>query len=427
MNHQFDLNINNYSIKELEDVFNLPDKYDDSIVEMQETRLRQNLLNNGKVDAITKNNTLNFIQQIKTILTKNSQKISNSEANEISKFTKSFESIYNLDTSLQKSEIVNAGSTNIIEQKTPAYSLSYPSEFYPGKLNPLNKRLIRTNVNIDTRFRDSYYTTSASNFFIDIPFQLSDIVSMQLSALELPNTFYVVSKVFGNNFMVLEIKDSPNLVITIPDGNYDYLSLQNYINNFLDSQVGEYAEYANIQFLADINTPQGTGAGSGSGRMVIGSKNGLQEFSINFLTDIYGVEDRGTPLPLKFGWLLGFREGYYENNTTYVSEGIINLVGPRYLYLVIDDFNTSVNDNFYGIFNSSILNKNILARVSLQGSVFNVLSQNNLILITNPRQYFGPVNISRVQVQLLDEYGRILNLNNMDYSFCLTFQTVYDI
>ena len=55
------------------------------------------------------------------------------------------------------------------------------------------------------------------------------------------------------------------------------------------------------------------------------------------------------------------------------------------------------------------------------------MSQNNLILITTPRQYFGPVDIQNIQIQLLDEYGRILNLNNMDYSFCLTFQTIYDL
>jgi hypothetical protein len=73
------------------------------------------------------------------------------------------------------------------------------------------------------------------------------------------------------------------------------------------------------------------------------------------------------------------------------------------------------------------LNKNILARISLQGSVFSVLSQNNFNLLTTPRQYFGPVDIQKLQVQLLDEYGRILDLNNMDYSFCLSFQTVYDL
>jgi hypothetical protein len=28
---------------------------------------------------------------------------------------------------------------------------------------------------------------------------------------------------------------------------------------------------------------------------------------------------------------------------------------------------------------------------------------------------------------LLDEYGRVLDINNMDYSFCLTLITAYDI
>jgi len=27
----------------------------------------------------------------------------------------------------------------------------------------------------------------------------------------------------------------------------------------------------------------------------------------------------------------------------------------------------------------------------------------------------------------LDEYGRIIDLNNMDYSFCLTMETIYEL
>jgi hypothetical protein len=47
-------------------------------------------------------------------------------------------------------------------------------------------------------------------------------------------------------------------------------------------------------------------------------------------------------------------------------------------------------------------------------------------LQTNMRVYFGPVNIQRMNIQLLDEYGRVLNLHNMDYSFCLNFDVIYD-
>ena len=425
MNSNFDLNIKNYTTKELEDLFELPLNYDESIVEMQETKMRQNILSDKSILSSTKNNTMSFIGDVKKALIsyiKDKKPFSG-----LDNLAKTYQNVYNLDKSLQKSDTINAGNTNIIKQPNTPYGQSMPSEFYQGTINPLNKRILRQNINIDTRFRENYYTSNASNFHVNLPIRLTQVVSLQLSAMEIPTTFYVISKVFGNNFFVLEISgtEPEPLIVTIPDGNYDYLALQYYINNYLTTVAT--GAYQNINCLVDINTPGGAGPTGGSGKMIFGSTSGTQAFSINFLVDRYGNEDRQTPLPLKLGWLMGYREGYYENAYTYPSEGVVNLIGPRYIYLVVDDFNNNVNDGFYGAFTSSILNKNILARISLQGSVFNVLSQNNFNLLTTPRQYFGPVDIQKLQVQLLDEYGRILDLNNMDYSFCLSFQTVYDL
>jgi hypothetical protein len=161
--------------------------------------------------------------------------------------------------------------------------------------------------------------------------------------------------------------------------------------------------------------------------MVASSTTGTVQFSIDFRTDINGFEDLQDPIQMKLGWLMGYRKGFYADDTTYTSESFVDLSGPKYLYLVVDDFNNSVNDGFYGAFRTSILNKNILARISIQGNGTNIISQNNLSLITTPRQYFGPVDILKLHIQLLDEYGRILNLNYTDYSFCLTFQTIYNL
>ena len=44
MNSNFDLNIKNYTTKELEELFELPLNYDESIVEIHETKMRQNIL-----------------------------------------------------------------------------------------------------------------------------------------------------------------------------------------------------------------------------------------------------------------------------------------------------------------------------------------------------------------------------------------------
>ena len=68
-----------------------------------------------------------------------------------------------------------------------------------------------------------------------------------------------------------------------------------------------------------------------------------------------------------------------------------------------------------------------MARISLQSNYFNIFSENNLSLITTPRDYYGPVDIQKLDIQLLDEYGRILNINNMDYSLSIKFKTIYDL
>ena len=428
----FDLNIGNYSKSELEEILELPTNYDENIIQMKEAKLRQNIMNDLSVPATIKTKTLGFITNIKNALTINIQK--NNSANnskvgsKISDLAKTYKSVYNLDKTLNKSDVTDSGSTYIIKQQPTPYGQSSPSEFYQGTINPLNKRILRQNINIDTRFRENYYATQASNFHLDLPIRLTQVVSLQLSALELPTTFYAISKVFGNNFFIISLPNTniDPLIVTIPDGNYTYLTLQDYINNFIGTDPSVPAGYQIINFLADINTPGGTGSG-GTGKMVIGSTSGLVDFVINFQTDRYGNDDRQTPLPLKLGWLMGFRSGYYENNATYVSEGLIDLLGPRYIYLVVDDFHNNVSDGFYGAFTASLLNKNILARITLQGSVFNIIAQNNLLLVSTARQYFGPVDIQKMQIQLLDEYGRILDLNNMDYSFCLSFQTIYDL
>jgi hypothetical protein len=249
-----------------------------------------------------------------------------------------------------------------------------------------------------------------------------------LSAIELPTTYYVISKQYGNNFFNLTVTTLASatpfsIVIKIPDGNYDQNSILYAINNQL-SLAG--APYNNISFA--INLTNGT---TGSGQVLVGlvplPSETITAFELNFQADINGIPDQGTPLPLKFGWLLGFRNGIYVNNLNYVSESVVDITGPRYFFLVFDDYNNSVNNGFYSSFNSSMLNKNILARISLQGYTYNVLEQNNLNLITTPREYFGPVNIQNLTIQLLDEYGRVVDLNNMDFSFCVTLTTTYDI
>ena len=410
----FDLNIENYTRDELIEMFELPQNFDRNIIEIKEAKLKDSIINNREINKETQVKTLNFLMKAKNIILNNSQPPKNGTLQQ------KIEDFYNSSYELKTSQLEDKEEHMVQVRPEKPYLSSFPSEFFPGVINPIKKRTIKKNLNIDTKFRENYYTSSASNFNFSLPINMNDVLQMQLASIELPTTYYVVSKQYGNNFFSITVNSSTT-VINIPDGNYDQLTIMDAINN----QLGlAGAPFSSVVFT--INLTSGT---TGSGQTLVGFSDlsGNTVLELNFQADRYGISDRNTPLPLKFGWTLGFRNGIYTNNLNYVSEGVVDITGPKYFFLVVDDYNNSVNNNFYSAFNSSILNKNILARISLQSNTFNVLEQNNLSLVTTPREYFGPVNIQTMNVQLLDEYGRIVDLNNMDFSFCLTLTTVYDL
>jgi len=408
----FDLNIENYTRDELIQMFELPLNFDKNILEIKEAKLKDSIFNNQEINKDTQVKTINFLVKAKNIILNESHTPKTGLQQKIEDF-------YNSSYELKTSQLENTEEHMVQVRPEKPYLSSYPSEFFQGVINPLKKRTIKKNLNIDTKFRDNYYSSSSTNFNITLPIMFNHVLQMQLGAIELPTTYYVISKQYGNNFFSLTVNDSTS-VINIPDGNYDQTTIMNAINNQL-SLAG--SPFDLIAFIVNLTN------GTGSGQTMVGeiTSGTVTSIELNFQADRNGVEDRNTPLPLKFGWLLGFRNGIYVNNLNYVSEGVVDITGPRYLFLVVDDYNNSVNNSFFAAFNSSILNKNILARISLQSNTFDILEQNNLNLIITPREYFGPVNIQNLNIQLLDEYGRVVNLNNMDFSFCLTLTTVYDI
>lgn len=409
----FDLNIENYTRDELIQMFELPLNFDKNILEIKQAKLRDSIFNNKEINKDTQTKTIQFLIKAKNIILNENQPHNSILQNKIEEF-------YNSSYELKTSQLEDKEEHMVQVRPQKPYLSSYPSEFFPGVINPIKKRTIKKNLNIDSKFRDNYFSNPSSNFNFNLPVNLNDVLQMQLASIELPTTYYVVSKQYGNNFFTITVNTSTT-VINIPDGNYDQITMMEAINNQL---LLAGAPFNAVSFVINL-----TNSTTGSGQTLVGFNDlsGNTVLTLNFQADRNGIDDRNTPLPLKFGWIIGFRNGVYANNLNYVSEGVVDVTGPKYMFLAIDDYKNNVNNNFYSAFNSSILNKNILARISLQANTFNVLEQNNLNLVTTPREYFGPVDIQILNVQLLDEYGRIVDLNNMDFSFCLTLTTVYDL
>lgn len=281
------------------------------------------------------------------------------------------------------------------------------AKYKDGTLNELYKKYVERSITIDTRFRDNYFKTSASNYMMNLPSPLNDVLELDVAQLQIPRAWYSISKALGNNYFHID-----GSCILIPDGNYDAKTMELAINSILGSK------------LITIDVYPDTGIGTNKTIF----DNPITKVNFNLTLDGKAIDN--TPLTLKLGWILGFRYGEYNSNTStpIVSEGQFDGYGPRYLYLAIDDFNHNTMADHYSALNSSVINKKIIASYSLlsnndkpNGQDSNYYSKTESFL----RQYTGPVNINRLKIQLLDEYGRVLDLNNMNYSFILKFKSLY--
>ena len=387
----FDLDTKNYGKTELEEIFSLPQDYDENILDMNESKLKENTMNDPTIELYMKQKIVEFITKAKKMLLAHN----------------------------------NSDSKN--EISSPYVSL-HPSDYFPPRMNPVVSKTRKQNLNIDTRFRESYYTTQASDFHINLPLKIYSALTLELASIEFPpTTFFNISKMYQNNFFWLRAGSTENgdleeQLVTIPDGNYSATDAVDLINSFLQTLTSTtYIQYIYLS----VNNNSSTN--SGSGQLIIGVKSNYpyQDNPFPFVIDLQagldGSPDYYTPLPLKLGWMYGLRNGIYQHNSAYLSEGVVNLNGPRYVYLVVDDYNNANNDTFVSAFTASVLNKNILARMSIQSSKPDLVTQANISTVSTPREYSGAVDVEKMQIQMLDEYGRILNLNSMDFSFCLTF------
>ena len=87
--------------------------------------------------------------------------------------------------------------------------------------------------------------------------------------------------------------------------------------------------------------------------------------------------------------------------------------------LSINDFNNNSGETIIAPYQDSLFkDTNILAHIPWSDeSVIKLHSGDELHVYE--RQYFGPVDITRMHVRLLDEFGRIVDLNNNDFLLVL--------
>lgn len=109
------------------------------------------------------------------------------------------------------------------------------------QLNPLVKQTIKRIISIDSQYRDIRTNPLTTSFTFDLSEPLRDVVSLKLYSIQIPYTWYTISKSYGSNFLYLKGVSSQinnglhDYKIEISAGNYSAQELVDAINNsFID-------------------------------------------------------------------------------------------------------------------------------------------------------------------------------------------------
>jgi hypothetical protein len=403
-------------------------------------------------------------------------------------------------------------------------------------------------LNINTRFRKNYYSQSSTDFQIDLPYTIGNVINMTLDSFECTTKLYTFSTILKTNEFTIETyeynidrttnppsekrsegpKNVQKYVIKIKDGSYTGKQLEEYLNlNVFAAELNENMRYRNVkdhfdrdsdlwkdddvttertrvvdanvikaftdadddaeniikanpvlnltaQQIAETAPTQGTAVGGGvlneapifnaisnndprkdlkrvickfdepSGKFIfwrdVRAAGGLPDtneksykFNLKWTLD----KDPNRPIQFNLGWILGFRKQYYNIDDYIIRQKItydkFSGFNPEcqykgqsteYVLLSLNDYGKSKGDTVLSPFEeSSFADGDILAKLPV---IDNKIIYRERAVDKIYREYYGPINLKKLKVRLLDEFGRTVDLQNSDYSFSLKLQMLYD-
>jgi hypothetical protein len=445
MEQSFDLDVNNYSTSDLLNFFKLDMNYSLEDLTKREFEIISELLSNQKQSKYTSKYKFDIINFIKT-------------AKE------------NLIGIKKQLETMGEVAKEIVKSK------SYPQDPTVGKIiNPLSShQTMNVNINppdsvdgyayekitsvyvFNTAARNDFFTTTASHAVFDLPLIWSNVISMTLTSANIPNVMFAFNKEYGTNQIYIEETGSGlSGIVTLPEGNYVPYSLAK-LSSLVPIDQASFVDTLTIAINSQLNSYDA----SGNGRFLVRFDASNYSMTIsnstyNFvmstivkepsdLCNPYGntifndpkynvnitnkLDVNLTTYVQTMGYQMGYRKIYYDASNSYTTESVFNNSYSNYLYFSLDDFTGSqTSSNTYGIVGPGLLSQNILGVIPISSSVFKTTFDSNANFIYKKREYFGPVNIARISIKLLNQRGNLVNLRGTDYSFALEIKSVYNL
>ena len=454
----FDLNINNYTVEELEELLTLGNNYRIEEVGYKKDKLCSKIMNDNTLSFDMKAKIGDFFESASQMICRAVKSSSKSVANDYDEVS-DFSDLKNTMMKNTNNLIISDpyGAHNIIPKKPGKTIDKYGAE--RGALNPISTNTILKGVSIDSRFRENYYATKSTELNINLPFRLDNVISYRIVGITLPLSFYNISQAYGNNVIQIIVYGSPNHTydLILPDGCYNTTeisiyssSIETVINNLLINDPNSPNNQAPFNVLGTLLGLRYI-IDRTSGRSIFAQDQsiaGTTPYTFDIIANVGLNINTGNvdesferSLMLRLGWILGYRAAKYSNSTTssaggfgsIVSEGICFTKFPLYGYLSIDDFNKNANDYFMTVFANSISLPNIISRINFTqffqavGAFQAAQGESTSNAINREKRFFGPVTIQKLKITLYDDLGRVLDLNNMDWALELAFECVYSM
>ena len=347
---------------------------------------------------------------------------------------------------LPSNTIVTEGSHSVIQHESTKSNSNFNLPLQKGVINPFLKQAVSILLNINTRFRPNYNSTKSTDFVFHLPNPFKNVVAMKLLSAEVPNCVYNISSETNTNEFTVQtidlsggIKENQNeVVIKVRDGQYTGEQLADYLNKYVFTEDNSLNRIAcemhpvscKFRFFYDSRDI------SNGGAEPFDENNQLQ-FNIDFRLH----ENKKRPLQLNMGWILGYKQPYYSWDANYVlqnmasfnrfegynPESTFDTQGTRYFLLGVDDYNNNYVNTLVSPYQEGIMkNDGLLAKIPNDTNASDIIL-NYGVNNNKTREYFGPVNIDRLHIQLLNEFGNPVDLNNRDYSISLEISMLYDL
>ena len=396
MNSKHNLNIENYSIDELNFIFKFnKNETKNNII------LKLNEIIGGIDNNLINNEYISFINQVKSKF--------NNYFNTKNDYDYEYKDIYKDNIKLKSSE-TNGGYHDIIKDKLTPVNYTHNFLYPAGSVNPVERRVITKTICLDTLFRNNNIQNklniNSNDVLWVLPFRMDNVISMKLSDIRIPIQYFMFSSKNKNNifniklFNMVDFSDN-SIDIIIPDGNYMSNEIVYCLNNYF-TNIGQGLQNLYVSF--DTYTSH----------LIIRAKNSNDVnyeiihypydptslyysedfyFELNFLCDNTLYNNN---LHLNAGWLMGFnhpkyiikKDNLYINNIGFsdtLNNDVIIYYGYceaeityganilNYAFLYIDDY----NNNFYNTISSltyeSYIENNIIAKINITSSPNTIL------------------------------------------------------